>query len=151
MQHAKTARRTTMWRASCSTSSIMSLTRSPRRLIREAMSGYNPNKVYSNVDEMFNDILNEEVWWIFNRLPNTGRIWNDIKSYPKKLAKLKDVLDMLQHEQPIPAGYNTHSVEQGRCNERILTTARCSTRHITGRKGISNPKACLTAIWGNCR
>lgn len=28
--------------------------------IREAMSGRNPNKVYDNVDDMFNDILNEE-------------------------------------------------------------------------------------------
>ena len=28
--------------------------------IQEAMSGRNRNKVYSNVDEMFNDILNEE-------------------------------------------------------------------------------------------
>ena len=28
--------------------------------IKEAMSGHNPNKVYSSVDEMFNDILNEE-------------------------------------------------------------------------------------------
>lgn len=28
--------------------------------IREAMSGRNPNKVYSDIDEMFNDILNEE-------------------------------------------------------------------------------------------
>ena len=28
--------------------------------IKEAMSGRNPNKVYSSVDEMFNDILNEE-------------------------------------------------------------------------------------------
>ena len=27
--------------------------------IMEAMSGQNPNKVYDNVDEMFNDILNE--------------------------------------------------------------------------------------------
>ena len=28
--------------------------------IMEAMSGRNPNKVYDNVDDMFNDILNEE-------------------------------------------------------------------------------------------
>ena len=28
--------------------------------IMEAMSGRNPNKVYNNVDNMFNDILNEE-------------------------------------------------------------------------------------------
>jgi len=28
--------------------------------IMEAMSGQNPNKVYDNVDDMFNDILNEE-------------------------------------------------------------------------------------------
>ena len=28
--------------------------------IQEAMSGRNRNKVYSSVDEMFNDILNEE-------------------------------------------------------------------------------------------
>ena len=28
--------------------------------IHEAMSGRNPNKVYDNVDDMFNDILNEE-------------------------------------------------------------------------------------------
>lgn len=28
--------------------------------IREAMSGQNRNKTYTNVDEMFNDILNEE-------------------------------------------------------------------------------------------
>ena len=28
--------------------------------IEEAMSGHNHNKVYSNVDEMFNDILSEE-------------------------------------------------------------------------------------------
>ena len=28
--------------------------------IREAMSGHNPNKAYDNVDDMFNDILNEE-------------------------------------------------------------------------------------------
>lgn len=28
--------------------------------IREAMSGRNPNKVYDNVDDMFDDILNEE-------------------------------------------------------------------------------------------
>ena len=28
--------------------------------IVEAMSGKNPNKVYSNVNEMFDDILNEE-------------------------------------------------------------------------------------------
>ena len=28
--------------------------------IEEAMSGNNPNKVYSSVDEMFDDILNEE-------------------------------------------------------------------------------------------
>lgn len=28
--------------------------------IQEAMSGRNPNKVYDNVDDMFNDILNEE-------------------------------------------------------------------------------------------
>ena len=28
--------------------------------IEEAMSGKNHNKVYSNVDEMFDDILNEE-------------------------------------------------------------------------------------------
>ena len=28
--------------------------------ITEAMSGHNPNKVYDNVDDMFNDILNEE-------------------------------------------------------------------------------------------
>lgn len=28
--------------------------------IKEAMSGKNRNKVYSNVDEMFDDILNEE-------------------------------------------------------------------------------------------
>ena len=31
-----------------------------RASIREAMSGRNPNKVYDNVDDMFNDILNEE-------------------------------------------------------------------------------------------
>ncbi len=31
-----------------------------RAAIKEAMSGRNPNKVYSSVDEMFNDILNEE-------------------------------------------------------------------------------------------
>ncbi len=28
--------------------------------VKEAMSGKNHNKVYSNVDEMFDDILNEE-------------------------------------------------------------------------------------------
>ena len=28
--------------------------------IKEAMSGKNPNKVYSDINEMFNDILNEE-------------------------------------------------------------------------------------------
>lgn len=28
--------------------------------IREAMSGKNRNKVYTDIDEMFNDILNEE-------------------------------------------------------------------------------------------
>ena len=28
--------------------------------INEAMSGRNRNKVYSNIDEMFNDILNED-------------------------------------------------------------------------------------------
>lgn len=28
--------------------------------IMEAISGRNPNKVYDNVDDMFNDILNEE-------------------------------------------------------------------------------------------
>jgi hypothetical protein len=28
--------------------------------IMEAMSGHNQNKVYSDVDEMFNDILNED-------------------------------------------------------------------------------------------
>ena len=28
--------------------------------IREAMSGENRNKVYTEIDEMFNDILNEE-------------------------------------------------------------------------------------------
>ena len=28
--------------------------------IEEAMSGQNPNKVYTSVDEMFNDILNED-------------------------------------------------------------------------------------------
>ena len=28
--------------------------------IEEAMSGHNPNKVYTNVDDMFNDILNED-------------------------------------------------------------------------------------------
>ncbi|MBR3432956.1 MAG: toxin-antitoxin system protein [Bacteroidaceae bacterium] len=28
--------------------------------VKEAMSGKNRNKVYSNVDEMFDDILNEE-------------------------------------------------------------------------------------------
>jgi len=28
--------------------------------ISEAMSGRNPNKVYDNVDDMFDDILNEE-------------------------------------------------------------------------------------------
>ena len=28
--------------------------------IREAMSGRNPNKVYDNVDDMYDDILNEE-------------------------------------------------------------------------------------------
>ena len=28
--------------------------------IEEAMSGHNRNKVYTNVDEMFNDILNED-------------------------------------------------------------------------------------------
>lgn len=28
--------------------------------IKEVMSGKNPNKVYSDVDEMFNDILNEK-------------------------------------------------------------------------------------------
>jgi len=27
--------------------------------IQEARSGHNPNKVYTDVDEMFNDILNE--------------------------------------------------------------------------------------------
>ena len=31
-----------------------------RAAIMEAMSGRNPNKVYDNVDDMFNDILNEE-------------------------------------------------------------------------------------------
>ena len=31
-----------------------------RAAIKEAMSGNNRNKVYSNVDEMFNDILNED-------------------------------------------------------------------------------------------
>lgn len=30
------------------------------KAIKEAMSGRNPNKVYNNVDDMFNDILNEE-------------------------------------------------------------------------------------------
>jgi len=28
--------------------------------IEEAMSGHNKNKVYTNIDEMFDDILNEE-------------------------------------------------------------------------------------------
>jgi hypothetical protein len=28
--------------------------------IEEVMSGKNPSKVYTDVDEMFNDILNEE-------------------------------------------------------------------------------------------
>ncbi|MCR5850549.1 MAG: toxin-antitoxin system protein [Bacteroidaceae bacterium] len=28
--------------------------------IEEAMSGHNPNKVYTSVDDMFNDILNED-------------------------------------------------------------------------------------------
>lgn len=28
--------------------------------IEEAMSGHNRNKVYTNIDEMFDDILNEE-------------------------------------------------------------------------------------------
>lgn len=28
--------------------------------IEEAMSGHNRNKIYTNIDEMFNDILNEE-------------------------------------------------------------------------------------------
>ncbi len=28
--------------------------------IKEAQSGHNPNKVYSHVDEMFDDILNEK-------------------------------------------------------------------------------------------
>ena len=28
--------------------------------LKEAMSGHNPNKVYSDVDEMFDDILNEK-------------------------------------------------------------------------------------------
>ena len=28
--------------------------------IKEAMSGHNHNKIYSNVDKMFNDILSEE-------------------------------------------------------------------------------------------
>lgn len=28
--------------------------------IKEVLSGQNPNKVYSDVDEMFNDILNEK-------------------------------------------------------------------------------------------
>lgn len=28
--------------------------------IEKAMSGQNPNKVYTSVDEMFNDILNED-------------------------------------------------------------------------------------------
>ena len=28
--------------------------------IEEAMSGHNPNKVYTNVDDVFNDILNED-------------------------------------------------------------------------------------------
>jgi len=31
-----------------------------KEAIREAMSGHNWNKVYSDIDEMFNDILNEE-------------------------------------------------------------------------------------------
>ncbi|MCR4701109.1 MAG: toxin-antitoxin system protein [Bacteroidaceae bacterium] len=31
-----------------------------RAAIEEVKSGRNPNKVYRNVDEMFNDILNEE-------------------------------------------------------------------------------------------
>jgi len=31
-----------------------------RAAIKEAMSGNNPNPVYSSVDEMFNDILGEE-------------------------------------------------------------------------------------------
>ncbi len=32
----------------------------PKAAIEEAISGKNPNKVYSSVDEMFDDILNEE-------------------------------------------------------------------------------------------
>lgn len=31
-----------------------------KEAIREAMSGKNRNKVYTDIDEMFNDILNEE-------------------------------------------------------------------------------------------
>ncbi len=31
-----------------------------RAAIEEAMSGHNRNKVYTNIDEMFDDILNEE-------------------------------------------------------------------------------------------
>jgi len=31
-----------------------------KAVIREAMSGRNPNKAYDNVDDMFNDNLNEE-------------------------------------------------------------------------------------------
>ena len=31
-----------------------------RAAIEEAMSGHNKNKVYTNIDEMFDDILNEE-------------------------------------------------------------------------------------------
>ena len=30
--------------------------------IEEVMSGRNPQKTYTSVDEMFNDILNEEEW-----------------------------------------------------------------------------------------
>ncbi len=31
-----------------------------RAAIKEAKSGHNPNKLYHDVDEMFNDILNED-------------------------------------------------------------------------------------------
>ena len=41
--------------------------------IEEARSGKNMNKVYDNVEEMFNDILNEE-WEDYNQQPNIARI-----------------------------------------------------------------------------
>ena len=41
--------------------------------IEEAMSGKNRNKVYTDVDEMFNDILNEDEWKRYNQPPNTRK------------------------------------------------------------------------------